>query len=91
MSNTKLIGGRTVRWDDERAADAYARGWWVRETLADALTDAARQTPRREVLVDGDCRLDCATLAQAGDRTGRGDAGSDAGRQRRVVHAAQLA
>ncbi len=26
MSNTKLIGGRTVRWDDERAADAYARG-----------------------------------------------------------------
>jgi cyclohexanecarboxylate-CoA ligase len=62
MSNTKLIGGRTVRWDDERAADAYARGWWVRETLADALTDAARQTPRREVLVDGDRRVDCVTL-----------------------------
>ena len=31
MSNTKLIGGRTVRWDDERTAEAYARGWWVRE------------------------------------------------------------
>jgi cyclohexanecarboxylate-CoA ligase len=62
MSNTKLIGGRTVRWDDERAAEAYARGWWVRETLADALADAARQTPRREVLIDGESRLDCVTL-----------------------------
>ncbi len=62
MSNTKLIDGRTVRWDDERAADAYARGWWVRHTLADSLAAAAQQAPRREVLVDGDHRLDCATL-----------------------------
>jgi cyclohexanecarboxylate-CoA ligase len=62
MSDTKVIGGRTVRWDDQRAADAYARGWWVRETLADSLADAARRTPLREVLIDGDCRLDCATL-----------------------------
>jgi acyl-CoA synthetase (AMP-forming)/AMP-acid ligase II len=62
MSNTKVIGGRTVRWDDQRAADAYARGWWVRETLADSLAAAARRTPVREVLIDGDRRLDCATL-----------------------------
>lgn len=62
MSNTKAIGGRTVRWDDQRAADAYARGWWVRETLADSMAAAARRTPLREVLIDGDCRLDCATL-----------------------------
>ena len=62
MSNTKLIGGRTVRWNDERAADAYARGWWTRTTLADALTDAARQTPEREVVIDGDHRLTCAAL-----------------------------
>src|SRR6476660_679032 len=31
-------------------------------TLADSLTEAARLTPRRVVLVDGDVRLDCASL-----------------------------
>jgi acyl-CoA synthetase (AMP-forming)/AMP-acid ligase II len=66
INDRKLIDGRWVRWDDERAADAYARGWWVRGTLADSLRDAARRTPRRLVLIDGDCRLDCQTLyAQA--------------------------
>ncbi len=62
MSSTKLIGGRTVRWDDARAAEAYERGWWVRHTLADSLAAAVRQTPRRDVLVDGEHRVDCATL-----------------------------
>src|ERR1700757_3464119 len=58
----KLIGGRRVRWDDQRAADAYARGWWVRGTLADSLVDAARRTPERVVLIDGECQLDCRSL-----------------------------
>ncbi|OSC42082.1 AMP-binding protein [Mycobacterium decipiens] len=58
----KLIGGRWVRWDDERAADAYAHGWWVRRTLADSLREAAEHTPRRVALVDDDQRLDCRTL-----------------------------
>jgi cyclohexanecarboxylate-CoA ligase len=62
MSNTKVIRGRTVRWDDERAAEAYARGWWVRDTLADSLADAAEQTPQREVLIDGEQRVRCETL-----------------------------
>ncbi len=68
----RLIGGRRVRWDDERAAEAYACGWWVRATLADSLVDAAQQTPQRIVLTDGDYQLDChslhdqaTTLAQA--------------------------
>jgi cyclohexanecarboxylate-CoA ligase len=66
MSNTKLIGGRAVRWDDERSAEAYARGWWVRDTLADSLADAAQRTPQRVVLLDGDCQVDCQSLhAQA--------------------------
>ncbi|UGT91284.1 AMP-binding protein [Mycobacterium ostraviense] len=61
-ADRKLLGGRWIRWDDERAAEAYARGWWVRETLADALRRAARNTPHRVALVDGDQRLDCESL-----------------------------
>ncbi len=51
-----------MRVDDVRAAEAYRRGLWVRTTLADSLRDAARSTPGRTVLVDGDIRLDCRTL-----------------------------
>ncbi|HUB57802.1 MAG TPA: AMP-binding protein [Mycobacterium sp.] len=58
----KLIAGRRVRWDDERAAEAYARGWWVRGTLADSLVEAAQRTPQRTVLIDGACQLDCRSL-----------------------------
>lgn len=62
----RLIAGRPVRWDEGRAAEAYARGLWVRGTLADALRQAARETPRRILLVDGETRVDCAALhAQA--------------------------
>lgn len=60
----KLIGGRLLRWDDERAADAYARGRWVTGTLADSLREAAQATPHRVALVDGDRRLDCQSLYQ---------------------------
>ncbi|BBZ27117.1 cyclohexanecarboxylate-CoA ligase [Mycolicibacterium madagascariense] len=42
--------------------DAYARGLWVDTTLADALRAAARETPDRIVLVDGNVRVDCASL-----------------------------
>jgi acyl-CoA synthetase (AMP-forming)/AMP-acid ligase II len=51
-----------MRVDEQRAADAYRRGLWVRTTLADSLRDAARTTPGRTVLVDGDIRLDCQSL-----------------------------
>ncbi len=65
MSNNmtgKLIGGRRVRWDDERAAEAYARGWWVRATLADSLVETAQHTPQRILVTDGDCQLDCQSM-----------------------------
>jgi acyl-CoA synthetase (AMP-forming)/AMP-acid ligase II len=65
MSNdvtTKAISGRRVRWDDARAADAYARGWWTRGTLADSLDEAAQRTPQRVVIIDGEYRLDCRSL-----------------------------
>ncbi|ORB62757.1 AMP-binding protein [Mycolicibacterium tusciae] len=51
-----------MRVDEQRAADAYRRGLWVSETLADSLRDAARATPERTVLVDGEIRLDCRGL-----------------------------
>ena len=48
--------------------DAYARGLWVRTTLADSLREAAQLTPDRIALVDGDIRLDCdALLTQSED------------------------
>ncbi|ULN39542.1 AMP-binding protein [Mycolicibacterium crocinum] len=53
---------RTAQRDTELATEAYATGLWVRDTLADALAAAARDTPQRHVLVDGPVRLDCETL-----------------------------
>jgi acyl-CoA synthetase (AMP-forming)/AMP-acid ligase II len=65
-TNRKLIAGRWVRWNDERAARAYARGLWTPETLADCLRKAAQQTPDRVLLIEGDRRIDCRNLfAQA--------------------------
>jgi acyl-CoA synthetase (AMP-forming)/AMP-acid ligase II len=58
----KNVGGRSIRWDDGRAAAAYDVGLWVPDTLAGTLRDAARETPARLLLVDGDVRLDCRTL-----------------------------
>jgi cyclohexanecarboxylate-CoA ligase len=60
----KLVGGRSIRWNDERATEAYARGWWVHRTLAEALHEAAHQTPQRVAVIDGDRRLDCASLCR---------------------------
>jgi acyl-CoA synthetase (AMP-forming)/AMP-acid ligase II len=62
--NDKLISGRRVRWDDGRAAHAYARRWWVHGTLADSLVEAAQRTPQRIVLIDGEIRMDCQGLYQ---------------------------
>lgn len=62
----KNIAGRSLRWSEERAADAYARKLWVRETLADTLARAAQATPHRVLIADGARRIDCRTLhAQA--------------------------
>lgn len=52
----------SARLDEKRSTDAYARGLWVRSTLADSLRDAALTTPTRIALVDGSIRLDCRTL-----------------------------
>lgn len=51
-----------TRRDEARAADAYARGLWVTTTLADALADAACDTPDRALVVDGDITLTAREL-----------------------------
>ncbi|WP_445170401.1 AMP-binding protein [Mycolicibacterium sp. Dal123E01] len=58
----------TAQRNSGLAAHAYASGLWVHDTLADALAAAARDTPRREVLVDGPVRLDCETLHDRASR-----------------------
>lgn len=62
MEGRRQIEGRWVRWDEERAQAAYAEGWWTRETLGDALKRAARETPDRVLVVDGERLVDCRTL-----------------------------
>jgi len=62
FSARRTIAGRSIRWDAERARQAYEDGWWSRETLADALRQAADETPDRIVLIDDDGAIDCATL-----------------------------
>jgi len=56
------IAGRSLRWDEDRAAQAYAQGFWVRDTLAATLASAAAETPDRILLVDGATRIDARTL-----------------------------
>lgn len=60
-----MIDERAIRRDAQQADDAYARGWWVRATLADSLTIAARHTPQRVLIVDGEHRIDCAAVDAA--------------------------
>lgn len=77
----RTIAGRSVRWNDHRAADAYARKVWSRETTAHLLERAARETPGRTLVAEAGRRLDCRTLhaqatALAQAMLGRAQAGS---------------
>lgn len=65
-------GGFSLRWDPGRAAAAYRDGWWVDDTLADALRRAGEDAPERVVVVDGDVRLDARTLRARAEALARG-------------------
>jgi acyl-CoA synthetase (AMP-forming)/AMP-acid ligase II len=56
------IAGRSIRWDEGRAVEAYAKNLWVRETLAEALIRTAKEQPDRVLVVEGPVRLDARTL-----------------------------
>lgn len=58
----RVIAGRSIRWDEVRARQAYEQGAWVHETLTDTLARVALETPRRELVVEGSVRLDARTL-----------------------------
>lgn len=58
------IAGRLIRWNEDRAQQAYADGWWVRETLADALARAAADEPDRVLVQQDDVRITAAGLQQ---------------------------
>ncbi|MES2159024.1 MAG: AMP-binding protein [Pseudomonadota bacterium] len=60
--------GWSIRWDDAFARAAYADGWWQSQTLGDALRDAARDTPDRILLIDGE---HCLTAAALHDQASR--------------------
>lgn len=62
MAGRRIIEGRSIRWDDARAEAAYRDGWWVKETLADALARTAAETPDRIIVSEGDTNLDAQTL-----------------------------
>lgn len=58
----RTIAGWSIRWNEERAAEAYAAGLWTKDTLAEALAKAATDEPERVLIVDGSVRLDAGTL-----------------------------
>jgi acyl-CoA synthetase (AMP-forming)/AMP-acid ligase II len=65
MSVTEARPGkhmRPLRRDEEQAKKAYAGGWWVRETLADALRREAQRDPDRVLLIEGEVHVDAGSL-----------------------------
>ncbi len=63
MSNQRrTIAGRSLRWDEHRAAANYSGGSWVRETLADTLAQVAAAAPERVLVIDGAVRLTARSL-----------------------------
>ena len=63
--------GWSMRWDEVRARDAYAAGWWARETIADLLARAAADEPERVLVIDGDTRLAARELHARAERLAR--------------------
>lgn len=64
----KTIAGRSIRWDEGRAAAAYKDGWWVRETLADRLGYVAKHDPLCTLLKEGDNAITASGLQKRATR-----------------------
>ncbi|MCX7285002.1 MAG: AMP-binding protein [Novosphingobium sp.] len=70
VTRKTTAGGWSIRWDEARAATAYADGWWSRETCADALRAEAARDPDRVLLVDGPVWLTAADLLARSEALG---------------------
>ncbi|MET0270755.1 MAG: AMP-binding protein [Sphingomonas sp.] len=64
----KTASGWHIRWDEARAARAYADGWWREETSGDVLRRIAAETPDRILVAEGDVRLSAAATFDAARR-----------------------
>lgn len=56
------IEGRSLRWNESLAAQAYEQGLWARETLAEALDRAASERGDDILIVDGETEISAAEL-----------------------------
>jgi acyl-CoA synthetase (AMP-forming)/AMP-acid ligase II len=68
ISTRRVINGISIRWDDARAQHAYENGWWIRQTLAYSLRQAAAGHPDRVLIADSDAQLTAATLLRRATR-----------------------
>ncbi|WP_417621265.1 AMP-binding protein [Parasphingorhabdus sp.] len=58
----RQAGRWSIRSDETLTREAYRDGLWIKTTIADSLATAARETPERILLVDGDISLTAAQL-----------------------------
>ena len=58
----RTLNNWSIRMDAERAAQMRTQGWWIDETVAEVARRRARENPQALMLVDGQRRLDAATL-----------------------------
>jgi non-ribosomal peptide synthetase component E (peptide arylation enzyme) len=90
-SERRLIAGRSIRWDAERAERAYADGWWTKETIVDVLAGIASLMPGRPLIADGAARLDAKTLYSQSAALARSLLHRFAPGSVVILHAAELA
>jgi len=58
----RQVAGWSIRWDEARAAEARAGGWWIDRTIGQAALELVRDEPDRVLLIDGDRRLTAGQL-----------------------------
>lgn len=68
MIQRRTLNGWSVRWDESRAADARADGWWSDETIGEVSARIATHDPQRLIIADGIRQLDAATLRSEAER-----------------------
>ena len=57
-----MTGGWSIRWDEQRAVQAYVQGWWTQDTCADALRELAAERPEQVLVIEGSESLSAGVL-----------------------------